>query len=205
VDGKTGQELMDALEQIPGRENVQHVCLDMSDAYKSFAKSFFPNAKLVADKFHVLRLLTPALNRRRREYTGKRTPRLRKLLLTSGRKLTWPDRLWLSRWLDQAPELKELYLYKEALPRLYRTKGYKKAKKALTKLTDQMAGSNLPEIKTLRRTLLRWRHEILEYFRTKLTNARTEGFNGVAKFVKKRAYGYRRFENYRLKLLQACA
>lgn len=68
-----------------------------------------------------------------------------------------------------------------------------------------MAGSNLPEIKTLRRTLLRWRHEILEYFRTKLTNARTEGFNGVAKLVKKRAYGYRRFENYRLKLLQACA
>ncbi|MBX3214621.1 MAG: transposase [Labilithrix sp.] len=37
------------------------VTLDMSDAYKGFAKRAFPNARLVADKFHVLRLLNPAL------------------------------------------------------------------------------------------------------------------------------------------------
>jgi len=34
---------------------------NMSDSYRSFARSFFPNAQLVADKFHVLRLLTPAM------------------------------------------------------------------------------------------------------------------------------------------------
>ncbi len=66
-------------------------------------------------------------------------------------------------------------------------------------------GQDQPELQTLRRTLMRWRQEILEYFRTGLTNGRTEGFNNKAKLVKKRAYGYRSFRNYRLRLLNACA
>jgi len=45
-----------------------------------------------------------------------------------------------------------------------------------------------------RRTLMRWRNEILNHFGTGLTNGRTEGFNNVAKLVKKRAYGYRSFQ-----------
>ena len=87
---------------------------------------------------------------------------------------------------------------------LNRTKGYERAKRALTAFTDALARSELPELKKLRRTLMSWRKEILEYFRTRLTNARTEGFNNVAKLVQKRAYGYRSFRNYRLRLLNAC-
>ena len=62
-----------------------------------------------------------------------------------------------------------------------------------------------PSLQTFRRTLMRWRREILAYFGTGLTNGRTEGFNNKAKLVKKRAYGYRSFRNYRLRLLNACA
>jgi transposase len=52
---------------------------------------------------------------------------------------------------------------------------------------------------------MKWRTEILAYFATGLTNGRTEGFNNKAKLVKRRAYGYRSFANYRLRLLNACA
>lgn len=72
-------------------------------------------------------------------------------------------------------------------------------------LLVSLAASPLPELQTFRRTLVRWRREILAYFGTGLTNARTEGFNNKAKLVKKRAYGYRSFQNYRLRLLNACA
>jgi transposase len=72
-------------------------------------------------------------------------------------------------------------------------------------MTDEMALSALPEIQTLRRTLMRWRNEILAYFPSRLTNGRTEGFNNKAKVVKRRAYGYKSFRNYRLRLLSACA
>ena len=54
-----------SLSYIPGRERVKNVVLDLSKTYKSFAKNFFPNAKLIADKFHVVRLLNPAINKYR--------------------------------------------------------------------------------------------------------------------------------------------
>ncbi len=62
---------------------------------------------------------------------------------------------------------------KEALHSLYRVKGYDRAARVFTRLTDQMAGSQLPEIQTLRSTLMRWRFEILTYFASGLTNGRT--------------------------------
>lgn len=52
---------------------------------------------------------------------------------------------------------------------------------------------------------MRWRREVLAYFVCRLTNARTEGYNGKAKLVLRRAYGDRSFENYRLRLLNSCA
>jgi transposase len=99
------------------------------------------------------------------------------------------------------PELRQLYDTKEAMHSLYRIRGHHRAKTALTALTDRFATSTLPELQTSRRTLMRWRREILAHFGTGLTNARTEGFNNKAKLVKKRAYGYRSFPNYRLRLL----
>lgn len=206
VLGRSRSELLEGLKEIPGRENVKNVVLDMSDTYKSFTREFFPNAQLIADKFHVLRLLNPALNRRRKEITGdvRKNP-VRKLLLRSGKKLEYFEKKSLYRWLEENPDLKEIYHFKESLYGFYRILGYNKAKRALVKLTDRMALSYLPEIKTLRRTLMRWREEILNYFKTGLTNARTEGFNNVAKLVQKRAYGVKSFEMYRLRYLSACA
>lgn len=204
--GKSGAALLEQINHIEGKENVKQIALDLSDTYKSFCKSYFPNAELVADKFHVLRLLTNSINRRRKEITGdKRNNPIRRLLLRNGHRLDYFQQSALKKWLLQHPELHELYFWKEALHRFYRTHGYDRAKSALINLLDQMAHSKLPEIKTLRRTLQRWHNEILNYFKSKLTNARTEGFNNVAKLVQKRAYGYKSFRNYRLRLLSACA
>ncbi len=206
VEGRTVGEMEAALGHLAGRENVRHVVLDMCDPYRSFAQRFFPNARLVADKFHVLRLLSPAINRHRRLVEGdRRSAALRRLLLRSRYRLEFVDRLALDQWLPNHPELRALYETKEALHSLYRMRGYYRAKQALAALTDRLATTALPELQTLRRTLMRWRQEILEYFRTGLTNGRTEGFNNKAKLVKKRAYGYRSFRNYRLRLLNACA
>jgi transposase len=205
VEGKTGAVLSEKLAHIEGRERVENVCMDMCDPYKNFAREFFPNAKIVADKFHVLRLLTPTLLRKRKEIAGDRTTlRAKKLLLASAHKLDYGASLTIYRFLEKYPEMKEVYSWKERLHGFYRIKGFDRALTAFTHMTDAMALSQLPEIKTLRRTLMKWREEILNYFRTGLTNARVEGFNNKAKLIKRRAYGYRSFKNYRLRLLNAC-
>lgn len=206
VLGRTSGELVEALKEIPGRENVRNVVLDLSDPYKSFTKNFFPNAKLVADKFHVLRLLTPAINRHRKEITGdKRTNPIRKLLLRNGKNLEYFERKALYAWLDEHPDLKTIYHFKERMHGLYRINRKEAAAKAMTSITDDMAHSKIPAIKTLRKTLMKWRNEILNYFENRITNARTEGFNNVAKLIQKRAYGVKSFKLYRLRYLNACA
>ena len=111
----------------------------------------------------------------------------------------------LKAWLRQHPALNELYELKEALSSFYRIRGHRRAKKRFTALLDAMALSTLPEVQKLRRTLVRWRVEVLNYFVSRLTNARVEGFNAKAKLVKRRGYGYRSFTNYRLRLLNACS
>jgi transposase len=47
---------------------------------------------------------------------------------------------------------------------LYRCKGVDRARRALIAVLDRMARSDLPEIKRLRRTLMKWREEILNHF-----------------------------------------
>ncbi len=56
VLGKHKQALLSSLAHIPGAENVRCVVMDMCDPFRNFVQEFFPGAKIVADKFHALRL-----------------------------------------------------------------------------------------------------------------------------------------------------
>lgn len=204
--GKNISQLFDQLKARPAGENVRHVSLDLSEGYRSLCRALFPNATLTADKFHVLRLLVPAIHRRRHQIAGHiRKQRIGKLLLKSSQDLDFSTRAFIARFLEPHQELKAIYHFKERLHRLYRIKGWRRAAAAFDRiLTDLKSFAPIPELAKLRRTLKRWRTEILNYFRTGLTNARTEGFNNVAKLVKRRGYGYRNLNNYRLRLLDTC-
>ncbi|MCA9584496.1 MAG: transposase, partial [Myxococcales bacterium] len=149
VEGRTSGDLEEALSHIPGRENVRTVAIDMSDPYKSFARRFFPNAVIVADKFHVLRLLSPAINRHRKAITGdKRTNPIRRLLLRNGRDLDPTSRWALRTWLAPHPALRALYETKERLASFYRIRSYEQAARVFTALTDSLAHAEVAELQT---------------------------------------------------------
>ena len=206
VFGKATGDLRARLAHIPGRENVRYATIDMYDGYRSWIKESFPQAEIVADKFHVLRLLSPAILKERRKIVGTNADRrARGLLLRSTYNMDWEDRLTLSRYLQNYPRLHELWHWKEKLHSLYRIRGHKRAEVCLEQMTKAMALSREPEIKRLANTLLKWRQEVLNYFKTRLTNARLEGFNNKAALVRRRAYGYRNPNNYRLRLLSVCS
>ena len=74
------------------------------DPYKTFVHRFFPNARVVADKFHVLRLLIPHINRRRKLITGdRRSAVIRRLLLRSRFALDHGSRFAVDTWLASYP------------------------------------------------------------------------------------------------------
>jgi len=204
AQGKSTQGLIEQVCAIPGREKVKVVVMDLSSGYRAFAKKFFPNAVIVADKFHALRLITPALMKAGKDIHGHRQElSVRKKLLRNRHALGYFERSEIDRYLQQHPKLNEIYRWKERIYAFYRTKGFVRAVKAFHHLTEQMQSSELPEIQKLRRTFKRWKNEILRYFENRYTNAFTEAMNNVGKLVQKRAYGYKSFTNYRLRTLCA--
>ena len=206
VKGKTVNELVDGLRHIPGRENVRFVTMDMCDPYRAFVRLFFPQAHIVADKFHVLRLLSAAIMKERKSIAGTNaTRRARRLLLVSSKKLDFWDQKAIRDGLAAYPKLKELWEFKEALHELYRIKNPRTASRNLDSLILMSQLSPTTEIKTLGKTLLKWKTEILNYFHTRLTNARVESFNNSAALVRRCAYGYRSLHNYRLQVLNRCS
>ena len=206
VLGKTHEALYQNLEKIPGREKVKVVTLDMSDSYKSFAKNFFPNAELVADRFHVERLIQPLMLSNRIEITGdQRTNPVRILMNRKRKNLECWERTKLDMWLKLHPKMHELYLIKEQIGRFYEIRGFHRAETAFNKIIERLEPFTDKPMKRFRKTLMRWKKEILNFFIFRITNARVEGFNNVAKVIKRMAYGFRSFKNYRLRVLTACS
>lgn len=206
VHGKTKAGLIEKTRHMAGRHDVEWIAIDMSDTYRGFCLEHFPKARIVADKFHVLRVFSGILNRHRIDATGdvRKNP-VRKLLLRNRDRLKHYERNALDLWLKDHPKILEAYEWKERFHRLYRIKGHERSKNRLEKLLLAMRFSLIPEIKRFGRTLERWKDEILNYFLCRLTNAVTEGFNRIASLVKNRAFGYRNTNNYRLRFLNACA
>lgn len=205
AQGKDRRSLEAQLTDIPGRENVKVVVIDMSSSYRSFVRKFFPNAMIVADKFHVLRLLSPSIMKAGKEIHGHRQElSTRRLLLCNRKKLDYFVRVEIDRYLKNHDKLNELYRWKERIYEFYRLKGFSRASVAFHRLLSDMARSSLEEIQRLLRTFKRWKHEIIRYFENGYTNGFTERMNGTGKLMQRRAFGYRSFKNYRLRVLSAC-
>lgn len=206
VEGCTVAELTAGIREIPGAHQVRWVVQDLDKNYRSFVALCFSNAQVVADRFHVQRLMTPMINKLRIGITGDKRKNPSRLLLLRNRCNLQP---WvantLDQWLKHHPELREAYWVKESIVKLYRTKGFKKANKAFYKLLDTMALSNSQDIQKVRAILLKWKTEILNFFHFRLTNGKTEGFNNLCKLVQRRAFGYKSFHNYRLMCLITAA
>lgn len=205
VEGKDKKSILEQVKEIPGRERVKVVVIDLSNGYRSLVRELFPNARIVADKFHTLRLITPALIKIRKEIQGfKQDMRMRRLLLKNRMNLDYDLRFEIDRYLREHPKLNEIYRAKERLHEFYRTKGINRAYQSITRLVRDFEKSPYEEIQRLKNTLKNWGEEILNYFDLGYTNALTEALNRTAKLVQANAYGYKSFKNYRLRTLSAC-
>ena len=154
----------------------------------------------------MINLIHPAIRKYRKEVTGdKRSNPIRHLLLKNRKRLQPYQKRAVTRFCKENEKVNEVYRFKERIVNFYKIKGFNQASRVFTKITDDMARSKLREIKTLRKTLMKWREEILRYFKTGLTNARVEGFNRKCKLIQRTSFGLKSFENYRLRALYRCS
>ena len=116
----------------------------------------------------------------------------------------------LSRLLRDKPILRPAYEFKEELCGLLRLTGQTPGQcrahiRKLRALMEQMEDDSTSHFKALLKTMRSWYEPIIRMWRFDLNNGITEGFHRKMKLIQRRAYGYRNFANYRLRVLVECS
>lgn len=166
------------------RAEVKKIVMDLSTLFRSVAKTIFPEAKIVADKFHVIRVVTNSMENVRKRiqkefHATKRKwfKRSRYLLLKSEYKLTDEDKIELSRMLNSSMELEKAYVLKERFYKIFRQKTRAEAKKELRDWLLLAAQLAIPEFKHCITTFTNWRTEIANIIDESVSNGFIEGSN----------------------------
>jgi len=211
VKGRSAADLKDYLEQLPGKERVKVVCMDLSSSYRQLVQSYFPQAKIVADRFHVIRLMLHQCMQTYQEIDPK--IKHQRGLLAALR--TNPDNLSAKRlhrrdeYLKQHPAIEAIYEFKRRLHVLLmkKTVQARRCRRLIPiflKMIESLKQSGFKRLRTLGKTLYDWREEVVRMWRFTKNNGITEGFHRKMKLIQRRAYGFRNFENYRLRVRVLC-
>lgn len=193
------------------KSNVKYVVSDMYDTYLSLARIHFPNAIHIADKFHFARQCFWAFENVRIRCQRTMNPVLRKyykrsksIMRKRRKKLTPDETEALIVMLNYHDDLRQAYYLKDRFYLFLDASDYLSAKYYLEKWVEEAQTFALPEFKDCVRALTNWKQSILNYYTTGYTNARIEGFNNKIKVIKRTAYGFRNFDNFRKRIMFCC-
>ncbi len=197
------------------KSRITYGALDMSATYAAVYSVILPKASQVVDPFHVISLANRALDQVRRrvqsEQTGHRGRRddplyrVRRALLTGEEKLDEKAALRLSSLLqlgDPNAEVAIAYRVKERLRDFYRTFDVTEARSMLEELQGHCLKPSMPpEIQRLGRTIKTWFEKICNFHIARVSNGPTEAINNLIKRIKRVGFGFRNFQNYRIRAL----
>jgi len=211
VLGRSELSLEGYLSKLPNKDRVKVVVMDLSSTYRSIVKKYFPNAKIVADRFHVVRLINFQFLKAWKQFdpVGRQNRGLLSLMRRHEDKLTEEQKLKLEKYFKKFPHLQIMWKFKHELHNLMRCKDlckdtvWQKIHEFLPMITH-LKESQLESLKTLGDTLYSWRDEIGRMWRFSKTNSITEGLHNKMEMISRRAFGFRNFENYRLRVLALC-
>jgi len=209
--GRSELALKPYLERIPERYRTRIVVMDLSETYRQIAKQHFPKALIVADRFHVIRLINHHFLKAWQlvDPVGRKNRGLLSLMRRHEKNLKPEQRIKIARYLSSHPVLNEIYHFKQRLSMLLLQKIYGKNKLRpfvfeFLQMIKQLKETNLEPLQTLGVTLEKWQNEIARMVRFSKSNGITEGFHNKMEMLSRRAFGFRNFQNYRLRVLAHC-
>lgn len=212
VLGRSEQSLRPFCKNLIGKDKVRVVVMDLSETYRAIAKKHFTNALIVADRFHVIRLVNQQFIKTWGELdeTGRKHRGLLSLMRRHPERMREDQRENLMKYLDQVPGLKPLYFFWQDLLRLLRVSQLKRkqCRKIIPEylwMIEELKKINFKHLQTLGHTLESWKDEIARMFRFTKTNGITEGLHNKMEMISRRAFGFRNFENYRLRVRVLCS
>ena len=223
IEGRKKEDLDRFFEIVLGSQRckrIETVTIDLCSPYRSSVEEYLPNATLVFDKFHLMRLLHEQVEIVRRqeqeklEQEGKLILKNSKWLILKGQeKLREEQRQRLHELLKQNENLSKSYLLKEEFREFYRLDFSNIENPAdimcmaynyLSGWIEKVKESGIEPLIKFTKTLERWQNGVLAYFVQKVTSALSEGLNNKISRIQKRAYGYRDTGYFILKIYQQC-
>ena len=202
------------------RNSVKVVTVDMSGSYIPMIPKLFPKAKIVIDRFHIVQHMSRALNHTRiqlmtqfdkksleyralKYYWKSVLKDSRKLSLNSFRSRTFGETLTPKECLTEifhlVPELKGYYdLYQLLLFHLQE----KNADYFFDLIEEALPHLN-QTFKTALRTILHHKQHVINAIELPYSNAKLEATNKLIKDIKRNAFGFRNFDNFKKRIFIA--
>jgi transposase len=200
-------------EKASGRlASVEEVTTDMWDAYVEAAKEVFgPTIRITIDRFHVMKNFQECLTKARRELQNRLPEESRKKLkgsrwwwVTNDENLSAVERESLAELKREFPELAKLSEQRDRLQGIFEDRIIRTADEGVKQLSawrDAVRQLGLKALEPFCRTLTNWLGMIANYFVTRSSNGRVEGFNHKIRSILWRAFGMRNFAKFRLRVL----
>lgn len=201
IDSHKQEEIIETLEEQPleVREQVEEVSVDMWGGFPKVVEKVFPNAVIVIDRFHVMKAVNDELNKIRRK-AGVLDRGSKFLLLKNQVDLKSEQKEKLEEILKKSKRLAKAYQWKEEFRSIYEEcLTVEEGKEKIEKWLKKAQKIYTDVITTVRNHL----DGICNYFRNRTTSGAMEGINNRIKLIKRQAYGFVNFDNFRERLL-AC-
>ena len=188
---------------------IEAVATDMSSAYFAAVQKNLPEAKLVFDRFHIVKLMNEKLDQLRREVqkeadamARKTLKGLRWLLLKHSSNLDGKrnESQRLQEALDLNRPLQIGYCLKEDLAQIWKQESKTSAAAFLDDCCSRARASGIRVLQTMARTLQGHRTGILNWYDYQISSGPMEGINNKIGALQRAAYGYRDNQYFILKL-----
>lgn len=220
---KDNRCIEDFLKKIRNKREVKVVAIDMSMQFKRLFLESFKKAKIVIDFFHTTKMMSKSVDDIRldlwRKYKNDKTTQgkeIRKYLKSLKNYLlsdynACKDEKYikliddkLNKIFTYLPELKTAYNQLQAFYDIKRIDSAEKRENTFKVWFRQLEDNCNKMYKSIKKTVFHWHKYICEAFKSKNSNARTEGNNNSIKVLKRTSYGFGNFENAKNRILVCC-
>ena len=200
--------LIKYFSQFSNKNDVKYFVCDMNPHFRQVAKICFPQATIVADKYHVIRQVYWAMEKVRKNEQNKLSTRFRKyfkksrnLLMKRTEKLSEEEMDRLSLMFEIAPRLADAYRFKNDFITVIRSNSSIEGKQRLVDWLFSVEVMDLPEFHDCTKAYHNWFQEIINSMDVPWTNGYIEGCNNKTKVLKRVSYGMRNFSHFRKRIL----
>jgi transposase len=211
-DGKGADALKPFWKRLrPSGAKIEAVAMDLSGAYQAAVRANLPKAAIVFDRFHVVKLFNDKLSELRRALYREATDVQHKEVLKGTRWLLLKNAPNLDPETDEKKRLDEALklnaplatasYMKEDLRRFWEQPGKRFATTFLDGWIRRAMASGIRILQQMAKTLAAHRSGLLAYYDVMISSGPMEGTNNKIKTMKRRAYGFRDREFFKLKIL----